>query len=53
MSNVLAVGWDSPSPNLRVSQKGLGEEGTVHTWWEQQSNIKEGDIVGQKGDTGV
>ena len=43
--NFLGDGWDSP-PISRVSYKGLGERGAVHSCWGQQINIKEGDIFG-------
>ena len=33
-------------PICRVTHKGLGEGGTVHTWWVQQFC----DIFGKKGD---
>ena len=33
-------------PIPRVAHKGLGEGGTVHTWWAQQYC----DIFGKKGD---
>ena len=47
MSKFLAVGWDFPTI-FRVSNKGLGKWGTVHTWQGQQSNINGGGIFGQK-----
>ena len=43
MGKFSAVGWDFPTIS-KVFHKGLGEEGTVHTWWMQQSNIKGGDV---------
>ena len=39
--------WVGFSPIPRVSHKGSGERGTVHTWWEQQFF----DIFVKKGDT--
>ena len=45
MRKFLGDGWDSP-PISRVSYKGLGERGAVHSCWGQQINIKEGDIFG-------
>ena len=38
-------------PIFRVSQKGSGKRGTVHTWWGQQNNIGGGDILGTKENT--
>ena len=44
--------WVRCSPPIfRVSQKGLGEWGTVLTWWGQQSSIEGGDTLGKKGNT--
>ena len=45
MSKCLAFGQDF-FPIPRVSHKGSGEGGTVHTWWVQQFC----DIFGKKGD---
>ena len=39
------------SPIPRVSLKGSGDGGTVHTWCLQQSSIKGGNIFGKKRDT--
>ena len=39
ISKFLALDWDSPSIP-RVFHKSSREEGTVHTWWGEQSNIK-------------
>ena len=44
--------WVVFSRISRVYNKDLGKEGTVHTWWRQQSNIKGGGIFCQKRDTG-
>ena len=38
--------WVGFFPIPRVTHKGSGEEGTVHTWWVQQFC----DIFGKKGD---
>ena len=38
--------WVGFFPIPRVTHKGLGEGGTVHTWWLQQFC----DIFGKKGD---
>ena len=39
--------WVGFSPIPRVSHKGSGKRGTVHTWWAQQFF----DIFDKKGDT--
>ena len=50
MSKCFAFGWDS-SLIPRISWKGSGEGGTVHTWWREQRNIKGGEIFGRRGNT--
>ena len=47
MGKIIVGCWVGFSPILRVSHKGSGERGTVHTWWEQQFF----DIFVKKGDT--
>ena len=47
MGKIIFGCWVGFSPIPRVSHKGSGERGTVHTWWEQQFF----DIFVKKGDT--
>ena len=40
----------SPSPGFPTKIWGKG--GTVHVWWEQQSNSKRGAVFGKRRDAG-
>ena len=45
--------WAGFSSISKVFHKGLGDGGTVHTWWVQQNSIKGGDILIGKEIPGV